>query len=118
MVYTPDGIHVHCVPQPDRRVSYVTPAYTQVTRGLCVYSISWLLSLCVCRPYDGSTPSPLYIEQHQYTTQPLPYKKYYAAENKVYSQSTQNICMTFVQCWTNVEDVGPALYKCYTNVLC
>ena len=28
----------------------------------------------------------------------------------------QNICMTFVQCWTNVEDVGPTLYKCYTNV--
>ena len=27
-------------------------------------------------------------------------------------------CMTFVQCWTNVEDVGPTLYKCYTNVLC
>ena len=23
-----------------------------------------------------------------------------------------------MQCWTNVEDVGPALYKCYTNVLC
>ena len=29
-----------------------------------------------------------------------------------------NICITFVQCWTNVEDVGPTLYKCYTNVLC
>ena len=28
------------------------------------------------------------------------------------------ICMTFVQCWTNVEDVGPTLYKCYANVLC
>ena len=23
------------------------------------------------------------------------------------SQQTQNICITFVQCWTNVEDVGP-----------
>ena len=22
----------------------------------------------------------------------------------------------FIQCWTNVEDVGPTLYKCYTNV--
>ena len=22
-----------------------------------------------------------------------------------------------MQCWTNVEDVGPTLYKCYTNVL-
>ena len=34
------------------------------------------------------------------------------------SQSARNICITFVQCWTNVEDVGPALHKCYTNVLC
>ena len=34
------------------------------------------------------------------------------------SQQTQNICITFIQCWTNVEDVGPTLYKCYTNVLC
>ena len=24
----------------------------------------------------------------------------------------------FMQCCTNVEDVGPTLYKCYTNVLC
>ena len=36
----------------------------------------------------------------------------------VLSQQTQNICITFVQCWTNVEDVGSRLYKCYTNVLC
>ena len=28
------------------------------------------------------------------------------------------MCITFIQCWTNVFDVGPALYKCYTNVLC
>ena len=34
-----------------------------------------------------------------------------------YSPQTQDICITFVQCWTNVEDVGPTLYKCYTNVL-
>ena len=27
------------------------------------------------------------------------------------SQQTQHICITFIQCW-------PALYKCYTNVLC
>ena len=24
----------------------------------------------------------------------------------------------FIQCWTNVEDVGPTLYNCYTKVLC
>ena len=34
------------------------------------------------------------------------------------SQQTQNISLTFIQCWANVEDVGPTLYKCYTNVLC
>ena len=28
-----------------------------------------------------------------------------------------NICITFVQCRLNVFDVGPTLYKCYTNVL-
>ena len=33
----------------------------------------------------------------------------------IYSKQTQNICITFTQCWTNV---GPTLHKCYTNVLC
>ena len=33
-------------------------------------------------------------------------------------QWTQNICITFMQCWANVEDVEPTLYKCYANVLC
>ena len=28
------------------------------------------------------------------------------------------MCITFVLCWANVEDVGPTLYKCYTDVLC
>ena len=36
----------------------------------------------------------------------------------VKSQQTQNICITFLQCRTSVEDVGPTLYKWYTNVLC
>ena len=33
------------------------------------------------------------------------------------SKQTQKNCITFIQCWTNVEDVGPTLYKCYTNAL-
>ena len=37
---------------------------------------------------------------------------------KLTSQQAQNICITFVQCWSSVKDVGPTLYKCYTNVLC
>ena len=26
---------------------------------------------------------------------------------------TQNICIIFIECWSNVEDIGPTLYKCY-----
>ena len=36
-----------------------------------------------------------------------------------HSQQTENICnITFIQCWANVEDIGPTLYKFYINVLC
>ena len=35
-----------------------------------------------------------------------------------YTQQTQNIRITFIQRRPNVFDVGPTLYKCYTNVLC
>ena len=31
--------------------------------------------------------------------------------------TAKNAQQTFVQCWTSVEDVGPTLYNCYTNVL-
>ena len=41
-----------------------------------------------------------------------------AKKQSIVSQWTQNVCITFVKRWTNVEDAGPALYKCYTNVLC
>ena len=34
------------------------------------------------------------------------------------TQQTQNMCTTFIQRRPNVSDVGPTLYKCYTNVLC
>ena len=34
------------------------------------------------------------------------------------AQQAQNICIPFIQRWTNVEDVGTTLYKCYTNGLC
>ena len=39
-------------------------------------------------------------------------------QTSCYPQQTQNICKTFVQRRPNVFDVGPTLYKCYTNVLC
>ena len=35
-----------------------------------------------------------------------------------YPANKKNFCITFLQCWANVEDVGLTLYKCYTNVLC
>ena len=31
---------------------------------------------------------------------------------------SQSICILFMQRRLNVFDVGPAVYKCYTNVLC
>ena len=31
------------------------------------------------------------------------------------SQKTKNIYITCIRCWTNVEDVGPTLYRCYTK---
>ena len=39
-------------------------------------------------------------------------------ESSCTSANTKNIGIIFAQCWTDVEDVGPTLYKCYTNVLC
>ena len=38
------------------------------------------------------------------------------SDNGCISQQSQNICIAFVQCRHNVFDVGPTLYKCYTNV--
>ena len=32
------------------------------------------------------------------------------------TQQTQNICITFVQCRSNVEDVQPTLHKCYIYI--
>ena len=44
---------------------------------------------------------------------------WYGIGSRIYfSQQTQNICMTFVQRRSNVFDVSPTLYKCYTKVLC
>ena len=34
------------------------------------------------------------------------------------TQHTHNICIKFIQRRPNAFDVGPTLYKCYTNVMC
>ena len=39
-------------------------------------------------------------------------------KHKTFVQRFYNVCITFVQRRPNVFDVGPTLYKCYTNVLC
>ena len=36
-------------------------------------------------------------------------------EEREKSVPTNMMCITFIQCRTNVEDVGLALYKCCTN---
>ena len=46
------------------------------------------------------------------------WERVHAHTNFEFTQRTQNICITFVQRWPNVFDVGPTLYKCYTNILC
>ena len=38
--------------------------------------------------------------------------------NRPIPQQAQHICITFVQCLTNIKNDGPAFYKCYTTVLC
>ena len=38
--------------------------------------------------------------------------------DSVVAQQMKNICITFVQRRPNVFDVGPTLYKCYTDALC
>ena len=52
------------------------------------------------------------ISEHKARTKPLS-----VDVTEKSTQKTQNNCMIFIQCWTNVEDVGPTLYKCYTHVL-
>ena len=45
-------------------------------------------------------------------------KRVYDPPKLSLAQQTQNICITFIQCWINVGDVEPTLYKYYTNILC
>ena len=43
---------------------------------------------------------------------------FFVCHIRLATQQTQNICIAFVQCWTDVNDVGPTLYECYTNLVC
>ena len=43
------------------------------------------------------------------------YSFFFYQNSRGVCKQTQNICMTFVQCWINVENISPTLYKCCTN---
>ena len=42
------------------------------------------------------------------------YGSTHPSKHKTHKKTNKKTC---VQCWTNVKDVGPTLYKCYANVL-
>ena len=66
---------------------------------------------------------------HLYPLYPLYKKKYviitivarrneFKIKFEIYYPVNTIMCITFIRCWANVEDVGSPLYKCYTYVLC
>ena len=73
----------------------------------------WCACVSVTRhdPLDGD---PLRPRRHTLKIT-IPGKSY---KSDYLNQERQNIHITFRQCWTNIEEVGPPLYKCYTNVVC
>ena len=80
-----------------------------------------------CVFWEKISTTSLQIRQKRVSTYLLTFSRYRACNENastvlltwlMSTQQTQNICIAFVQCWSNVEDVGPTLYKCYTNVLC
>ena len=90
-------------------VTDVDPQFSQRLANVCIYVKDRVIR---CHMKESSLPAEITIWYwHIAGVSLLP-----AANDK--TQQTQNIYIQFVQCWTNVEDVGPALYKWYRNVLC
>ena len=90
------------------------------TRGTAITAIimpiiTWLADIWASSLILWSCATCCHIVSHaaygtvHYTAETWKTVKAYIPEN------TKN-CIAFVQCRTNVEDVGPTLYKCYTNV--
>ena len=75
---------------------------------------------------DVGPPSTMVAHHHNKLDQRIVFvgdvlcmlKMQYHWTRSINTQQTQNICITFIQCRPKVFDVGPTLYKCYTNVLC
>ena len=66
------------------------------------------------QPWSESTHSPVTTARANQNRSPRPI----TGMSVGITQQTQNICITFIQGWTNVEDIVPTLHKCYTNVSC
>ena len=45
-------------------------------------------------------------------------RRYLANSFAIPAQQAQNVCITFIQRRPNVFEIGPTLYKSYTNVVC
>ena len=90
--------------------SNMKPASGQRLLSSTFYLIElYIGSLSLCHTFDDAdTDRPIAWRQHLFAV--LIWQAAILAK--------QNICITFIQRWTNVEDVGPTLYKCFTNVSC
>ena len=80
--------------------------------------VSLYMDQVVLSQSRGRVPSEDMVSQQARSILPVTLGATSAEAGPIVAQQTQNICITFIQCWTNVEDVGPTLYKCFTNVLC
>ena len=67
-----------------------------------------ILDFIVVSPFQVTVCQTIFLSNHLQDSTDI----------HIQSQQTQNICITFIQRRPNVLDVGPTLYKCYTNVLC
>ena len=75
------------------------------------------------KPGRGNETSPVCGQSRVLVTNRVPSlrtrsDRSYIQLHRKHDPSKHNICITFVQRRPNVEDVGPTLYKCYTNVMC
>ena len=93
---------------------------------MVLHTIIWICD-CIIVVYGWDTNKQVYLHITVWQTHPLNPKIASLATREDGSEVICEIiekkvawysCIIFVQCWTNVEDVGPTLYKYYTNVLC
>ena len=84
-------------------------------------SISGCYSIALSPPFILETVVALEDSSHNVDLGTLPYHlraRLLDSKDVQTSQQTQNICITFVHCWTDVKVFGPTLYTISTNVLC